>query len=166
MNIRQGRPVCVRLDVGPRFVWWGEDADNEALDAVGVQNAQVLTFTSARQAVDFARNRGWHEASDEPVAIVDVPAARQNVRLASRLEAYRAWLTAVNFADDIEHSLGVSQRRSGQALAAYQRLVEATIPYLTGESDSPRKRWSKHDLDRVAAMVSRSIRIIEASLGC
>jgi len=143
----------VRLDAGSRFVWWGEDADDETLDAVAIQESQVLSFQSARQAVDFARDQGWHEAPDEPLAVVDVPAAKQSVRLASRFEAYNAWLTAINFADDIEHSVAASRPRYGQALAVYQRLVEATIPYLTSDLDGPRTRWSKHDLDRVSTMV-------------
>lgn len=164
MMVRQGRPVCVRLDTAPLYVWWGEDAEDELSDAVAVQDSKVLTFRSFREAKDFARSRGWDEAPEENLSVVDISAAKESLHGISRVDRFDAWLTSINFADDIEHSLGATKGRLGQALAVYQRLVEANVPYLLSDSNATRARWSRHDFNVISDMVRRSIKVVETSL--
>ena len=165
MRIDDGRPVRVDLDPRPRFIWWGQDVDDETRDAVATRATLVQTFPTEDAARRHAEQQSWPSDPPEDLGIVDVQEVKDYLdRKVNKLDEEAA-LTCINLADDVRHSLRLPPPRSGAAQAVYDKLVQRQFPYLTDDSRvNALSRWSLRELGQLQKMLRSSLRCLEAGL--
>lgn len=165
MRINDGQPVRVELGPHPRFIWWGQDVDDETRDAVATQATLVQTFPTEDAARQHAEQQSWPSGPPEVLNVVDVQGVKDYLdRKVIQLDEDAA-LTCINVADDVRHSLHLPQSRSGAARAVYEKLVGRRFPYLTDDhrSKAP-NRWSTRELNQLSKMMRSSVRCLETAL--
>jgi len=165
MRIDDGRPVRVDHGPRPRFIWWGQDVDDETRDAVATQATLVETFPTEDAARRHAEQQSWPSGPLEALSIVDVRGVKDYLdRKVNKLNEEAA-LTCINLADDVRHSLHLPRSRSRAAQAVYDKLVERQFPYLTDDSRSNAlNRWSSQELGQLQKMLRSSLRCLETGL--
>ena len=165
MRIRDGQPVRVDLGPEPRFIWWGQDVDDDRRDAAATQATLVQTFPTEDAARQHAQEESWPSGPPEALNVVDVQGVKDYLdRKVIQLDEDAA-LTCINVADDVRHSLHLPQSRSGASRAVYEKLVERQFPYLSDDHHSKAPtRWSRHELNQLSKMVRSSVRCLETGL--
>ncbi|KQS15510.1 hypothetical protein [Frigoribacterium sp. Leaf186] len=165
MRIRDGQPVRVDIGPHPRFIWWGQDVDDDTRDAVATQATLVRTFPTEDAARQHAQRQSWPCGPPETLNVVDVQGVKDYLdRKAIQLDEDAA-LTCINLADDVRYSLHLPQSRSGAARAVYEKLVERQFLYLSDDHRSKAPtRWSTHELNQLNKMMRSSVRCLETGL--
>ncbi|ROP75155.1 MULTISPECIES: hypothetical protein [unclassified Frigoribacterium] len=165
MRIDDGRPVRVDLGPRPRFIWWGQDVDDETRDAIATQGTLVETFPTEDAARCHAEQQSWPSGPPEALSIVDVRGVKDYLDRKVNTLDEEAALTCVNLADDVRHSLHLPRSRSRAVQAVYDKLVERQFPYLTDDSRSDAlNRWSSQELGQLQKMLRSSLRCLETGL--
>lgn len=164
MQIRNGSPQGLRLDIQTVYFWWGEDADNDGIDAVATERGRVRLFSSEAKCRTYADAAEWHGRDDETGVIDAGPVQDWLGYRRSDLDPASA-LNLLNVAIDFAVSTGVSwDPRWGHSKNVYTKLLAFNVPY-PFDPRSYQSRWATRETVILRAVLGDSIGLLRRSIG-